>query len=108
MILSAASALVALTVALLGTPAAWSDERARPPHYQAECVACHEQMVSGDEEVFYTRPNRLVKNYAGLKRQVEHCQEQLELDWSEEQIESVVEYLSKHYYYDLPSDDRPR
>ena len=29
-----------------------------PPHYAAECVACHEQMVSGDAKVLYTRKDR--------------------------------------------------
>ena len=69
-----------------------------PPHYSAECVACHEQMVSGDAKVLYTRKDRLAKNYQELKQRVRYCKDQLELDWSEEQTQSVIEYLAKNYY----------
>ncbi len=69
-----------------------------PPHYSAECVACHEQMVSGDAKVLYTRKDRLARNYEELQRRVRYCKDQLKLDWSEEQTRTVVEYLAKNYY----------
>jgi len=69
-----------------------------PPHYSAECVACHEQMVSGDAKVLYTRKDRLAKNYEELRQRVHYCKDQLKLDWSEEQTNTVVEYLAKNYY----------
>ena len=69
-----------------------------PPHYNAECVACHEQMVSGDAKVLYTRNDRLAKNYQELKQRVRYCKDQLGLDWSEEQTHTVVDYLAKSYY----------
>ncbi len=69
-----------------------------PSHYSAECVACHEQMVSGDAKVLYTRKDRLAKNYQELKQRVRYCKDQLGLDWDKEQTQAVVEYLAKNYY----------
>ena len=82
----------------LTTSMAYADDDDMPPHYEAECVACHEQMVSGNAKVLYTRKDRLAKNYAELKSRVSYCIEQLELNWSEEQTRSVVDYLAKRYY----------
>ena len=69
-----------------------------PLHYQAECVSCHQQMVSGDAKVLYTRKDRRVKNYQELKQRVHYCKAQLLLDWSAAQTRTVVDYLAKNYY----------
>ena len=85
---------------------AFADDNTAPLHYQAECVACHEQMVSGNAKVLYTRKDRLVKNYVQLKQRIHYCKEQLGLDWSDEQTRLVADYLAKQYYkYPLLPND---
>ena len=80
-----------------------ANDDAMPAHYQLECVACHEQMVSGNTKVLYTRKDRLAKNYKELTQRVNYCKDQLELDWGKEQTRTVVEYLAKQYYqYPIP------
>ena len=82
---------------------AFADDNDMPPHYRSECVACHEQMVSGNAKVLYTRKNRLAKDYLELEQRVHYCKNQIKLDWNEEQTRTVVEYLAKNYYdYPIP------
>ena len=91
------------TIIYLIVNIAFADDNGMPPHYQAECVACHEQMVSGNAKVLYTRKDRRAKNYEELKQRVHYCQTQLELNWNETQTRAVVDYLAKQYYeYPLP------
>lgn len=82
----------------LTTNVVFADNDDAPSAYQAECVACHEQMVSGDSKVLYTRKDRLAKDYQELKQRVHYCKDQLKLDWDERQTGVVVEYLAKNYY----------
>ena len=82
---------------------AFADDSDMPSHYRSECVACHEQMVSGNAKVLYTRKDRLAKDYLELKQRVHYCKDQIKLDWNEEQTRIVVEYLAKNYYdYPIP------
>ena len=91
------------TVICLIVSIAFADNDYMPSHYQLECVACHEQMVSGNAKVLYTRKDRLAKNYQELKQRVGYCQEQLGLEWNDGQIRIVVDYLAKQYYqYPIP------
>ena len=94
--------LCTVIYAMLNVAIAANDKA--PPHYDAECVACHEQMVSGDAKVLYTRKDRLAKNYHELQQRVRYCKDQLGLDWSEGQTHAVVEYLAKNYYDYRPQE----
>ena len=94
---------VIYTIIHLTLSPSFADNGDMPLHYEADCVSCHEQMVSGNAEVLYTRKDRLAKNYQQLEQRVYYCQEQLALDWNETQIRTVVEYLAKTYYdYPIP------
>lgn len=56
------------------------------------CVACH-----GPE--LYTRPDRRVTSRKKLSTQVHFCKDQLQLQWFDEEVESVAEYLNKEHYH---------
>ena len=66
--------------------------------HQENCIACHAAMTGGDGSVLYTRKNRNVTSSAALTEQVNRCQSSLELNWSEQQINTVQSYLNKMYY----------
>ena len=66
--------------------------------HEENCIACHAAMTGGDGSVLYTRKNRNVTSSAALTKQVNRCQSSLELNWSEQQINTVHSYLNKMYY----------
>ena len=66
--------------------------------HQENCTACHAAMTGGDGSVLYTRKNRNVTTSEALTNQVNRCQSSLELNWSEQQINTVQSYLNKMYY----------
>ncbi len=59
---------------------------------EKSCVACH-----GSE--LYTRPDRRVTSREKLSTQVRFCKDQLQLQWFDEEVESVAEYLNKEFYH---------
>lgn len=62
------------------------------------CVACHKSMFGGDATRIYTRPDRRVQTRDGLTRQVERCKNSLGLQWFDEEVADVAEYLNATYY----------
>ncbi len=66
--------------------------------HEENCIACHAAMTGGDGSVLYTRKNRNVTSSEALTKQVNRCQSSLELNWSEQQINTVQSYLNKMYY----------
>ncbi len=55
------------------------------------CVTCHNNWV-------YTRKDRLIKNFDGLKNQVRFCDAQLEIGLFDSEIEEIAIYLDNRYY----------
>ncbi|MEW7976787.1 MAG: cytochrome c [Candidatus Sedimenticola endophacoides] len=73
--------------------------RADPPDAAAggqlldeHCYACH-----GDE--VYTRPDRRFNTRSSLATQVQRCQLAQNLQWFDEDVENVTEYLSDRFYH---------
>jgi mono/diheme cytochrome c family protein len=62
------------------------------------CIACHASMTGGDGSVLYTREDHSVKSVDDLRKQVNRCQSSLGLNWSDEQISSVQQYLNTSFY----------
>ena len=62
------------------------------------CIACHAAMTGGDGSVLYTRNDRGVNSSDALTKQVNRCQSSLGLNWSNDQINSVQQYLNKSFY----------
>lgn len=59
--------------------------------YHKNCSGCH------GTEVF-TRPDRRVKNLAGLTSRVRQCSLATEVKWFDEEINAVTDYLNKSFY----------
>ena len=70
-----------------------------PQHYQANCIACHKQMISGDHTLLYTRSDRTIRNHTALGQRVFYCQNSLKLDWGKPKIDAVVQYLNQNFYH---------
>lgn len=66
--------------------------------FKRHCQACHISLVGGDGSTLHTRAERKVHNLAGLTRQVNFCKDNLDLQWFDDQVESVVDYLNRQYY----------
>ncbi len=67
--------------------------------HSSNCVACHAAMTGGDGSVLYTRDDRNVKSLDALSKQVKRCQSSLELNWTNDQVNSVRQYLNTSYYH---------
>jgi cytochrome c5 len=59
--------------------------------YNKDCQGCH------GTEVF-TRPDRKVKDLAGLSKRVRQCSYATEKKWFNEDIDAVVSYLNNSFY----------
>ena len=66
--------------------------------HRENCIACHAAMTGGEGSVLYTRNDRGVKSLDALNKQVDRCQSSLGLNWSNDQISSVQQYLNKLFY----------
>ncbi len=60
--------------------------------HDKHCLACHQPKL-------YTRPERRVTSREKLSSQVHFCEQQLQLQWFDEEVEGVAEYLNKEYYH---------
>jgi mono/diheme cytochrome c family protein len=85
---------VALAAAL-STPvvlyAATDDAPDAEALYQQNCTSCHGAEV-------YTRPDRKIDSLDALKTQVRMCEQNLNLTWFDDQIDSVAGLLNQRYY----------
>ncbi len=63
------------------------------------CIACHENMTEGDPSSLYTREDRNVSTLNGLTNQVQRCVINLKLDWFDDEIHDVSNYLNAQYYH---------
>jgi len=66
--------------------------------HDEQCVACHANRTRGDSTALYTREDRKVKDLKGLQGQVERCVTVLNVEWFDDEIDSVVEYLNMDFY----------
>lgn len=90
--------LLALLALATSAPVLADAKRGKELHDQY-CIGCHANMTGGKPELLYTRHDRRVKDLAGLRRQVRRCEQNLELKWFDEDLNSVVEYLNSSYYH---------
>ena len=59
---------------------------------QKNCMGCH-------DDAMYTRENRKVTSLGGLQKQVVRCEQSLGLQWFDEDVADVTEYLNTSYYH---------
>ena len=59
--------------------------------HNKDCLQCHGYDL-------YHRSNRRIHDAAALTRRVHQCQRITELNWSDQGVDAVSEYLAKHHY----------
>ena len=59
--------------------------------HQENCTRCHTSQV-------YTRPDRFIHSYESLSKQVRRCEIPAKVQWSDEQVQSVIDYLDTNFY----------
>ena len=81
---------------LLGTLAAGPLSAADINHgkslQQENCMGCH-------DDGMYTRKDRKVTTLDGLTKQVKRCELSLGLQWFDDDVADVIEYLNTIYYH---------
>lgn len=75
-----------------------ADIQAGQTLHNRHCIACHDSLTQGNPARIYTRPDRQVKSYPDLLKQVNRCQMSLGLTWSEDTLQDVAAFLNHHYY----------
>ena len=59
-------------------------------HFE-HCTGCHDSTV-------YTRKNRNVKTHQRLGAQVRFCVNTIGVQWFDEEVDDVIEFLNQTYY----------
>ena len=59
--------------------------------YETQCTGCH-------DSVFHLTGPRTAKSYADVLREVSRWAKTIELEWTEEEIEDVADYLNTQFY----------
>jgi len=77
--------------------AAGDAQRGKELHNE-NCISCHASAYGGDGTAIYTRADRKIDSYEGLKQQVTRCKTALGVSWPEHQIEDVLAYLNESFY----------
>jgi hypothetical protein len=67
--------------------------------HEANCISCHASMFEGKASDIYTRKDRKVKNWDGLKDRVQMCATNLNLQWFDEDVDEVTHYLNERFYH---------
>lgn len=65
--------------------------------YSTHCNVCHGQQV-------HWRDKKLATNWEGIKAQVRRWQANLNLSWSETEVDEVTRYLNTLYYHYPPQN----
>jgi uncharacterized protein Usg len=64
--------------------------------YETHCIACHTEQM-------HWRDKRLATDWPSLKRLVQHWQGNVRLDWGDDDIDSVAQYLNQRFYHFVPA-----
>ena len=59
---------------------------------QKNCMGCHDDAI-------YTREDHKVTSLAGLTKQVKRCELSLGLQWFDDDVDDVIEYLNTSFYH---------
>lgn len=66
--------------------------------HDSNCTSCHISIQGGDGNGIYTRENKRIESYSGLVKQVNRCRDSLGVEWPENDVNDVVEYLNTTFY----------
>jgi len=90
--------LTIVAIALLSVSAHANEQRGKDLH-DANCMSCHTSLMGGNPNQIYSRADRRINSLGGLKNQVTRCKTTVGVDWPEDQINDVVEYLNHNFYH---------
>jgi mono/diheme cytochrome c family protein len=94
---------ILLAIALLAAGSAPAADLAQGEKlHNANCLSCHGPMAGGEPNAIYTRTDRRVSSAAGLRQQVQRCEQTLGLRWFDEDVDNVVGYLNERFYHFSP------
>ena len=66
--------------------------------HDSNCTSCHVSIQGGDGSGIYTRENNRIETYPALIKQVKRCRDSLGVQWPENDVNDVVEYLNTTFY----------
>ncbi|MCP3848813.1 MAG: cytochrome c [Gammaproteobacteria bacterium] len=66
--------------------------------HDANCQSCHASLMNGSPDSIYTRPDRKVTTVDGLRKQVSRCKTTVGVNWPEDKVQEVVDYLNTNFY----------
>jgi len=83
---------------VFGTPAQASPEMIAKGDklHAAKCAACH--MAAHDAKFYESRVGKKLKTKASLNTQVQTCASNFNIDWFDDDVAAVTEYLNTKYY----------
>lgn len=88
--------LVKLTLFIAGlmlcSPAVHADIAQGKKLQEQNCTRCHDNSV-------YTRTNRQVNSLPALRQRINMCEKPAGVQWSQQQLMDVVNYLNKEFYH---------
>ena len=90
--------LTLLLLSLMITTAHADAKRGKSLH-DNNCMSCHIGIMGGLGDDMYLRDNRRVDSYQRLVKQVNRCNDNLDVPWHDDEVMDVVEYLNLQYYH---------
>jgi mono/diheme cytochrome c family protein len=82
---------ILLTVAMTVSMVSWADVQRGKELHDDHCMKCHDDSV-------YTRDEHFVSSKEALIAQVNQCALNTDTQWSDEDVNDVVDYLNATYY----------
>lgn len=100
MLRNAGFALFLAHAVSVAAPAASEREMSRGELlYSTHCIACHTVQV-------HWRQQRLAQDWPSLEHQVRRWQDNARLQWDEEDVAAVTQYLNSLYYHFPPTNGK--
>lgn len=65
---------------------------------ELNCNACHKNMMGGDGNAIFTRPNSRVHSPAQLREQITRCGGNVEREFSAQETQNIAAYLNRYYH----------
>ena len=66
--------------------------------HQEHCTACHARITGGDGRLLYRGAEGIVEDVIQLHARVDHCRRGAGLDWTEEHIAAMRDFLDERFY----------
>ncbi len=66
--------------------------------HNANCQRCHKSIMNGKPDAIYVRKNRRINSYSALQNQVNRCEKNVGITWTQKQTDDVISYLNQQFY----------